>query len=353
MGFLEALLSTASPTGFEQAGQQVWVDYVKDLSDTIVTDAYGSAAAHLGAEQSDSTVMLEAHCDEIGMMVSYIDNNGFIYVHRLGGSDPSIARARKVYIHNREGVVCGLVGHTAIHLQDKTNKGNLPEWSDLYVDIGAENREQAQSMISVGDPVTLADQHEFLSDELLTGRALDNRIGSYIIARVVEALQQMRHELKVHVIALNAVQEETGGFGARMMAYRYEPHAAFVTDVTHATDIPGLDPKKHGLVHLGKGPVLSYGGANHPTLVGHLENIAQKTGISVQKEAAGTRTGTDADSIFYQKKGIPSALVSLPLRYMHSPVELCSMADTEAVIALLTQSILQLRPEDITGNIAL
>lgn len=350
MDFLEALLTTASPTGFEQAGQQVWKDYIAASADKVVTDAYGSAAAHLGGDRSEITVMLEAHCDEIGMMVSYIDNNGFVYVHRLGGSDPSIARARKVYIHNREGVVCGLVGHTAIHLQDKTNDRKLPDWSDLYVDIGAENREQAQSMVSVGDPVTLGDQHEFLSDELLTGRALDNRIGSYIIARVFENLQQVRHELNVHVIALNAVQEETGGFGARMMAYRYEPHAAFVTDVTHATDIPGVDPKKHGLVHLGKGPVLSYGGANHPALVHHLENMARTTGISVQKEAAGTRTGTDADSIFYQKKGIPSALVSLPLRYMHSPVELCSMADTEGVIALLTQCVLHLRPEVLSGN---
>lgn len=336
--FLEELLITPSPAGFEKAGQQIWLNFVKPISDEIKTDSYGSAAALLHVDPSALTVMLEAHCDEIGMIVQHIDDSGFIYINRVGGSDPAIASARKVFIHGREGIVSGVIGHTAIHLQDRNNS-KPPKWQDLFIDIGASNKEEALGMINIGDPVTFAEQFEYMSDEIIAGRALDNRIGGFVLAKVLENLYESRSELRVNVIALNAVQEEVGGFGARMMAYRYEPDLAFVTDVTHATDSPGINNKEHGLVKLGKGPVISHGGANQLRVLTHIEETAGKMELELQREASGSRTGTDADSIFYQKTGIPTGLISLPLRYMHTPVEMASISDILTLINLLTEVI--------------
>lgn len=336
--FLEKLLITPSPAGFEKAGQQIWLNFVKPISDEIETDSYGSAAALLHIDPSALTVMLEAHCDEIGMIIQHIDDSGFIYINRVGGSDPTIASARKVFIHAREGIVSGVIGHTAIHLQDRNNS-KPPKWQDLFIDIGVASKEEALEMINIGDPVTFAEQFEYMSDEIIAGRALDNRIGGFVLAKVLENLYESRSELRVNVIVLNAVQEEVGGFGARMMAYRYEPDLAVVTDVTHATDSPGINNKEHGLVKLGKGPVISHGGANHLRVLTHIEETAGKVGIELQREASGSRTGTDADSIFYQKKGIPTGLISLPLRYMHTPVEMASIPDISMLVNLLTEVI--------------
>ncbi len=296
--FLEQLLITPSPTGFESAGQKVWKNYVKQFSDDIQTDAYGSAVAKLNTSFDVITVMLEAHCDEIGMIVQHITEKGFVHVNKLGGSDSTIARAKRVNIHNKRGVVSGVVGNTAIHLQDKKNGGgDQPAWKDIYIDIGAESREEALEMIQVGDPITYADNFEFLSDDVLTGRALDNRIGGFMIAQVMKRLSERREDLKVNVMALNSVQEEVGGYGARMMSYRLEPDVALVTDVTHATDTPGINNAEHGLVKLGDGPVVQHGGANHPAVVSFVEETAAAKEIDLQHEAVSVRTGTDTDSI--------------------------------------------------------
>lgn len=344
--FLEELLITPSPTGFESAGQKVWKDYVSQFSDEVQADAYGSANARLNTSFDVITVMIEAHCDEIGMIVQHITDDGYIYINKLGGSDSTIARAKRVNIHTRDGIVSGVTGNTAIHLQDKKNGGGeQPAWKDIYVDIGASDKDEAQKMVQVGDPITYADEYEYLSDDILAGRALDNRIGGFIIAQVLKALNQRRDELAVNVVALNSVQEEVGGYGARMMSYRIEPDMALVTDVTHATDTPGINHKEHGQVELGNGPVVQHGGANHPKIVEFVEGISGNNEIDIQHEATSVRTGTDTDSIFYQKTGIPSALISLPLRYMHSPVETASMKDVESLISLMTESILSLSPD--------
>lgn len=215
--FLEELLVTPSPTGFESAGQKVWKDYVSEFADEVQTDTYGSAVAKLNTSFDVITVMLEAHCDEIGMIVQHITDDGFVFVNKLGGSDSTIARAKRVFIHSRNGIVAGVVGNTAIHLQEKKNGGGKqPEWKDIYVDIGAKDKEEALEMVQIGDPITYSDDYEFLSDDILTGRALDNRIGGFMIARVMQQLQERREELKVNVMALNSVQEEVGGYGARI-----------------------------------------------------------------------------------------------------------------------------------------
>jgi endoglucanase len=251
-----------------------------------------------------------------------------------------------VFIHTRDGVVSGVVGNTAIHLQDKKNGGGKqPAWKDIYVDIGASSREEALKMVQVGDPVTYSDDFEFLSDQILTGRALDNRIGGYMVAQALHKLNDRRDELNVNVMALNSVQEEVGGYGARMMSFRHQPDLALVTDVTHATDSPGINNKEHGLVKLGKGPVLQHGGANHPKVVEFLEQVTKEHEFEIQHEANSVRTGTDTDSIFYQKTGIASALISLPLRYMHSPVETASIKDVNKLIDLMVESVLSLAPD--------
>jgi len=344
--FLEELLVTPSPTGFESAGQKVWTEYVKGFADEVGSDAYGSASAKLNTSFDVITVMLEAHCDEIGMIVQHITDDGYIYVNKLGGSDSTIARAKRVNIHTSNGIVAGVTGNTAIHLQKKKNGNDKqPEWKDIYVDIGASSREEALKLVQIGDPITYADDFDYLSDEILSGRALDNRIGGFMIAQVLKQLNERRDELKVNVVALNSVQEEVGGYGARMMSYRLDPDVALVTDVTHATDTPGIDHKEHGLVKLGQGPSIQHGGANHPKIVEFVEGVGKDQEISLQHEATSVRTGTDTDSIFYQKTGIPSALISLPLRYMHSPVETASMKDVQNLINLMTESVLALQPD--------
>lgn len=344
--FLEELLVTPSPTGFESAGQQVWSEYIEGFADSVEADAYGSAYAKLNINYDVATVMLEAHCDEIGMIVQHITDGGYIFVNKLGGSDSTIARAKRVNIHARNGIVSGVTGNTAIHLQDKKNGGGeQPKWKDIYVDIGVSSKEEALNLVQVGDPITYADDYDYLSDEIISGRALDNRIGGFIIAQVLKRLKDRRDELKVNVVALNSVQEEVGGYGARMMSYRIDPDAALVTDVTHATDTPGIDHKEHGKVTLGGGPSIQHGGANHPKIVEFIEGVAQKNEIGLQHEATSVRTGTDTDSIFYQKTGIPSALISLPLRYMHSPVETASFQDIKSLIELMTESVLNMSPD--------
>lgn len=346
--FLKNLLITPSPTGYEDRGLKVWKDYISKFSDQVVTDAYGSCAAKINTSGDVATVMLEAHCDEIGMVVQYISEQGFIYVNKLGGSDSTIARAKKVFIHNKKGKVVGVTGNTAIHLQDvKNGGGKQPAWKDIYVDIGVSSKKEALELVQIGDPITYASDLEFLNDDILTARALDNRIGGYIIAEAMRKIWENRDKLNVNVIALNSVQEEVGGFGARMMSYRFMPDAAIVTDVTHATDTPGINQKESGAVLLGKGPSVQHGGANHPKLVDFIEEICEKEEIEIQHEATSVRTGTDTDSIFYQRTGIPSALISLPLRYMHSPVEVCSMTDVNALIDIMVASVLAMRPDQV------
>lgn len=342
--FLERLLITPSPTGFESAGQRVWMQEVKDYSDEVITDAYGSAAAKLQINPDAITVMLEAHCDEIAMVVQHVDEQGFIWVQRIGGSDPTIARARKIWIHTSNGIVAGVIGHTAIHIQDKDQ--NKPfGWKDLFIDIGADSREEALDLVQIGDPITYAYDFDYINEDMISGRALDNRIGGFIIAKAFERLAAKRSELKVNVIALNSVQEEIGGYGARMMAYRINPDVTVVTDVTHATDTPGINQREHGRVLLGSGPTVTHGTASHPKVVESLVRVATSSNISIQHEASSVRTGTDTDSIFHTKQGIPSALVSLPLRYMHTPVETISLEDVKSLINLMTEFVLSLKPD--------
>ncbi|MAS93626.1 MAG: endoglucanase [Verrucomicrobiales bacterium] len=346
--FLYELLNTPSPTGFEVRGQRVWAKRCREFADSVESDAYGSAWATVkGVSEGTPTVMIEAHADEIGFMVKFIDSDGFLRVDRIGGSDWATARGRRLTFFGEKGEVLGIVGNTAIHIRDRKDGEKAPEVHELYVDIGAKSAEEVEEMgIRVGHPGVYADSAIPFGKNQIVGRALDNRIGGFIISEVIRKLSEAEEKQSSTCLALNAVQEEIGGYGATMAAYNLKPDICLVLDVTHATDSPDIKHAQHGKVELGGGPSLTHGTANHPLIVQRLIELAKEKDIPIQHEASSRFTGTDTDSIYHVRGGIPSALISLPLRYMHSIVEMADFDDVEAVIDLMTAFVLSMKEDD-------
>jgi endoglucanase len=331
--FLFDLLDTPSPTGFETPGQKKWAAYVQPFADRVESDPYGNVWATLDGD--GPAVMLEAHADEIGFMVKYINDDGFIHVDRIGGSDWAIARGKRVRILGAKGDVLGVVGNTAIHLRDRKDGEKAPKLEELFLDIGASSKDEvAERGVRVGHPAVYSESVESLTEGRLVGRALDNRLGGYVVAQALKNLAT--EERRSTVVGLNAVQEEIGGNGARMAAYRLDPDVALVLDVTHATDSPGISKEKHGEVKLGGGPSITHGTVNHPKVVERLVEVAEQEDIPLQHEASSRFSGTDTDVIFRTKTGIPSALVSIPMRYMHSTIETVDLGDVEHAVRLMT-----------------
>ncbi len=331
--FFFDLLDTPSPTGFEAPGQRIWTDYVRDHADEVESDAYGTAWATLeGAAAEPPRVMLDAHVDEIGFMVRHITDDGFIYINRVGGSDRAIARGLRVRILGDDGPVTGVVGNTAIHIRDTKNE-KVPKVHELFVDIGATSEEEVHDRgIRVGHPMVFDVGPTDLTESRITARAIDNRLGGFIIAQTVARLADDRPDWTVQ--AANSVQEEIGGHGAEMITHRLNPDAAVAFDVTHATDSPGINSKKHGSVEIGEGPTVTHGTSNHPQLVERVVEVAEAEDIPLQHEPSSRRTGTDTDSIFKTRSGVPSVLLSVPLRYMHSTVEVVDTEDIEHCVQL-------------------
>jgi endoglucanase len=328
--FLFNLLETPSPTGFEMPGQNVWAKYLKPVADSVQCDAYGSTWATLEGK-SKKTVMLEAHADEIGYIIKHIDDKGFLRIDRVGGSDAA-----------------GIIGNTAIHLRrDELGSEKAPAVHDLWVDIGASSAKEAADMgLRVGHPMVYQDGPAELAHKRLISRALDNRLGSYIIAQVMKRIAESGKKPAVTLICLNAIQEEIGGNGAMMATYRLKPDVCICLDVTHATDTPGIDPAKFGLIKLGQGPSVSHGTCNHPLIVKRLIALAEKEEISIQHESSSRFSGTDTDKIFHSREGVPSSLISTPLRCMHSVVETAHLDDIESTIKLLVAFVLSLKATD-------
>ncbi len=345
--FLLELLHTPSPTGFEMPGQRVWAKYAALFADDVQCDSYGSTWA-VRRGKTDRTVMLAAHADEIGFIIKHIDAQGFLRIDRVGGSDVATARGRRLRFLGDQGEVMGIIGNTAIHLRrDAAGSEKVPAIHELWVDVGASSAKEVAALgLRVGHVAVYADGPIELAHKRLVGRALDNRIGSFIIAQVLKRLSLQKKRPDFTVIFLNAVQEEIGGNGAMMATHRLMPDVCACLDVTHATDTPGIDANQFGHVTLGGGPTLSHGSANHPLVVQRLISIAQKEKITVQHESSSRFTGTDTDEIFRTRTGVPSALVSLPLRCMHSVVETAHLDDIEACIDLLTRFVLSLSTQD-------
>ncbi|WP_256390943.1 M20/M25/M40 family metallo-hydrolase [Natronoarchaeum rubrum] len=328
--FLDDLLTTASPSGYETAAQRVWVDYVSEFADDVRTDEYGNAVAVL--EGGDPTVAIAGHADEIGFIVRRIDDDGFVHLGRIGGSDKSVSKGQHVTIHGADGPVSGVVGQTAIHLREEGDDG-YDDVREQHVDIGVEDGESARDLVEVGDPITVSTTIEDLEGDRLAARGVDNRVGVWTAA---EALRRAaERDVDATVCAVSTVQEEVGLQGARMVGFDLAPDAVVAVDVTHAADHPGAPNDRTGDVSLGEGPVVTRGSANHPVVVDAVREAAESEDVDVQLEAAGIRTGTDADAFYVQQGGIPSLNLGLPNRYMHTPVEVIDASDLDAAAALL------------------
>jgi len=340
--FLRTLVNTPSPTGHETRGQRVWLDYAGQFADEAYSDAYGNCVAVLNKGASPR-VMLAAHADEIAMAVNYIDDNGYIYVRKMGGIDAAITKAQRIIIHTRNGAVKGVVGNVAPHLTKQDGDPKLPKIHDIFIDIGVGSRNEAEKIVRIGDPITLADEFDMLRGGLAVARAFDNRTGTFAVAETLRLLKESKGKLNVEVCAVSNVQEEVGLLGARQIAYSLKPDIALVVDVTHATDYPTVSKTQHGDVKIGKGPALTHGGCNHSEVVQRLEEVAAKKKIPLQHEAMSATSGTDTDVIFWTRGGIASALISLPNRYMHSPVEVVSLKDLEYIPQLMAAFVQSLR----------
>lgn len=332
--FLQKLINTPSPSGHEARGQKVWLEYAGKFADETFSDAYGNAVAVFNKGGSPR-LMLAGHADEIGMVVNYINNDGFIYVKKIGGIDPGITKAQRVTIHSRKGPVRGVVGNVAPHLTKNDKERKVPEIHDLFIDIGVSSKKDAEALVRIGDPMTLVDEFELLRGDLAISRAFDNRIGTFAVAETLRLLKEGKKKINAEVCAVSNIMEEVGLLGARQIAYSLKPDAALVVDVTHATDYPTVNQQRHGEIKIGGGPSLTHGGCNHPEIVDRLEELAKAAKIELQHEAMSATSGTDTDVIFWTRGGIPSALISLPNRYMHSPVELVSLKDLEQIPQLM------------------
>lgn len=343
--FLRQLLTTPSPSGFEAAGQKVWCDYARQFADEVRTDAYGNAIAIVNAGV-EPRLLLEGHIDEIGLMVRHIDEKGFIYVQRIGGVDPAMLRGKRLNIHTEKGIVRGIVGATAIHLQDRDKDAKAPKLHEVFVDIGVADAKAAKLLVSIGDPITFVDDFEMINKNVAVARAMDNRIGAWVAIEALRIAAESKKSLGCSIYACSSIQEETGLNGAQMQVTNVKPNVAICVDVTHATDTPGIDPKQHGLVQMGKGPVLCIGRENHPMVYQRLKAVAKKAHIATQVETFSTTGGTDAYAMWTKNGGTPTALVSVPNRYMHSTVEMLDLRDLQKTADLLAGFAMDLKKNE-------
>jgi len=342
--FLKNYINNASPVGFESSGQRLWLDYLKPYIDSQFTDPYGTAVGVINP-QNNFKVVIEAHADEISWFVNYISAEGLIYLKRNGGVDPQIAPAQRVFIHGKKGVVKAVFGWPAIHtrLGAPDQKDPQPKIDNLWLDCGARNRKEVDQLgIHIGAVVTYQDGFDEIAHNYYVGRAFDNRVGGFMIAEVARLLKENKKKLPYALYVVNAVQEEIGLRGAEMIARRIKPDIAIITDVTHDTSTPMISKTIEGDVQCSKGPSLSYAPAVHNKLLALVEKVAADKKIPVQWRALSRSTGTDTDSFAYANDGCPSVLISIPLRYMHTTVEIIHKSDIENTIQLMYETLLTL-----------
>jgi len=343
--FLEEYLNNAAPTGYESEGQKIWMKYLRPYVNNFITDSYGTAVGVINPD-AQFKVVIEGHSDEISWYVNYITDEGLIYVIRNGGSDHQIAPSKWVNIHTKEGLVKGVFGWPAIHTR-KNGKEEIPKLDNIFIDIGAKDKDEVSKMgIHVGCVITYPDQFQVLNGNKFVCRAIDNRAGGFMIAEVARLLHENKKTLPFGLYITNSVQEEVGLRGAEMITQRLKPNIAIVTDVCHDTTTPMINKKQEGSTKIGDGPVISYAPAVHNLIREKIVETAEKNNIPFQRLASSRVTGTDTDAFAYSNGGIPSALISLPLRYMHTTVEMVQKEDVENVIRLIYETLLTINPDD-------
>jgi len=342
--FLETYINNPSPTGFEWEGQRLWLDYIKPYADSHFVDNYGTAVAVINPE-AEFKVVIEAHSDEISWFVNYISKDGLIYVIRNGGSDHQIAPSKRVNIHTDKGIVKAVFGWPAIHTRSG-EKEEAPTLKNIFLDCGCTSQEEVEALgIHVGCVITYEDEFMVLNNRYYLGRALDNRVGGFMIAEVARLLKENNKTLPFGLYIVNAVQEEVGLRGAEMIANRIKPNLAIITDVTHDTQTPMINKVTQGDLSCGKGPVLSYAPSVQINFNKLLVKTAEENEIPFQRQASSRWTGTDTDAFAYSNNGVVSALISLPLRYMHTTVEMVHKEDVDNVISLIYHTLLNVDPE--------
>ncbi len=345
--FLKNYINNPSPVGFESGGQRLWLEYIKPYVDTSFTDPYGTAVGVINPAETFK-VVIEAHADEISWFVNYITAEGLIYLKRNGGVDHQVAPAKRVLIHGKKGPVKAVFGWPAIHtrLSNPDQKETQPKVDNLFLDCGARSKKEIDALgVHIGAVVTYEEGFEELAYDYYIGRAFDNRVGGFMIAEVARLLKEHKKKLPFALYVVNAVQEEIGLRGAEMIARRIKPDIAIITDVTHDTQTPMINKMVEGDVACGKGPSLAYGPAVHNKLLNLVQDVAEKNKIDVQLRALSRSTGTDTDSFAYANDGCPSVLISIPLRYMHTTVEMLHKKDIESTIQLMYETVLTLTPQ--------
>jgi endoglucanase len=328
LGFLRELVETPSPSGFEDENLSNWSDRVAPVADELRTDAYGNTTATVNPG-CDTSVVVTGHVDEIALMVNHITDDGYVYLKKVGGVDTGVAQGQRVRIHGDGGDVAGVVARKPVHLQEDEEREKVPDIEDIYVDVGADDEEEAREAgVHVGATATYEAGFERLLGDVVAGRGLDNRIGAWVAAETLRAVDADALNVTLHATA--TVQEELGLRGARMAGYSLEPDAALVVDVTFATDVPDVAETQHGEVALGEGPTLKHGKENHPAVLDRLREVADKRDIETQDEAIMSHGATDADAFYVARGGIPTVSVGVPNRNMHTTSELVDLTDIEA-----------------------
>ena len=340
--FLEKYLNNASPTGFETEGQKMWLNYIKPYIDEHWVDNYGSVVGIINPK-AKYKVVIEAHADEISWFVHYINSDGFIYLRKNGGSDHQIAPSKRVNIHTDKGIVKAVFGWPAIHTRNGGTE-TAPKLKNIFLDVGCETKEEVEELgVHVGCVITYEDEFMILNKNKYVGRALDNRMGGFMIAEVARLLKENKIKLPFGLYVTNAVQEEVGLRGAQMIAERIQPDVAIITDVCHDTNTPMITKIVQGDLKSGLGPVLTYGPAVQNNLLKLVISTAEAQKIPFQRAAASRATGTDTDAFAYSNSGVPSVLISTPLRYMHTTVEMAHKDDVENGIKLIYESLLKIK----------
>lgn len=342
--FLENYLNNASPTGYESEGQKLWMKYLRPYVDEFFTDSYGTAVGVINPD-AEFKVVIEGHADEISWYVNYITDDGLIYVIRNGGSDHQIAPSKRVNIHTKNGVVKGIFGWPAIHTRNRA-KEEPPKLDNIFIDVGCKSKKEVEELgVHVGCVITYPDEFMILNKKNFVCRALDNRMGGFMIAEVARLLHENKKKLPFGLYVTNSVQEEIGLRGAEMITHTIKPNLAIITDVCHDTTTPMIDKKKEGETKSGEGPVISYAPAVQNKVRELIIETAEKQKIPFQRLASSRATGTDTDAFAYSNGGVPSALISLALRYMHTTVEMVHQDDVENVIRLIYESLLAIDPK--------